>query len=139
MAEKATKTAPKAKKPAAKKAPAKTAAKKVTTKSTMAEEFSIIETGAKQYIVCVGDIIEVELLGNHEEGDKIEFDKVLMSEHGKDTTIGTPYIKGAKVKATFLGEKKGKKVTIIRYKAKSNRSRKVGGRKRNAIVQIDAI
>jgi len=110
---------------------------KETTKN---QEFAIIETGGKQYMVCVGDVVEVELLaGDLKEGDKIEFDKVLMVDDGKDASIGTPYIKGAKVKATYQGLKKGKKLTIVRYKAKSNRDRKIGHRQKYAQVKIEAL
>ncbi len=103
-------------------------------------EFAVIETGGKQYIVSVGDVLDVEILGGElKAGDTVEFEKVLMVDNGKDTTIGTPYIKGAKVKATFEGEKKGKKLTIIRYKAKSNRDRKVGHRQHYSRVKIESI
>ena len=113
------------------------APKKAVSKS---EEFAVIVTGGKQYIVSAGDVLDVELLnGDLKEGDTIEFDKVLMVDDGKDTTIGTPYIKGAKVKATYQGEKKGKKLTIIRYKAKSNRDRKIGHRQKYAQVKIESV
>ncbi|MCA9363929.1 50S ribosomal protein L21 [Candidatus Kaiserbacteria bacterium] len=103
------------------------------------QEFAVIETGGKQYVVSVGDIVDVELLGDLKEGDVVEFDKVLMTDNGTDTTIGTPYIDGAKVMATFQSEKKGKKLSIIRYKAKSNRHRKLGHRQRYAQVKIDSL
>ncbi len=112
-------------------------AKKATTaKST---EFAVIETGGKQYMVSVGDIVEVELLGDLKEGDKVTFDKVVMVDNGTDTTIGAPYIKGAKVTATYEGLKKGKKISIVRYKAKSNRDRKLGHRQKYAKVKIEAV
>ncbi|HEU4677122.1 MAG TPA: 50S ribosomal protein L21, partial [Candidatus Paceibacterota bacterium] len=60
-------------------------------------------------------------------------------DDGKDATIGMPYIKGATVKGTFEGVKKGKKITIVRYKAKSNRDRKIGHRQKHAAVRIEAI
>ncbi|MBX2866901.1 50S ribosomal protein L21 [Candidatus Kaiserbacteria bacterium] len=109
------------------------------TKKTTKDEFAVIETGGKQYMVSAGDVIDVELLGDLKEGDKVEFDKVLMVDNGKDTTIGDPYIKGAKVSATYQGEKKGKKLSIIRFKAKSNRDRKIGHRQHYARVQIEKI
>ena len=112
--------------------------KKETT--TQSSEFAVIETGGKQYMVSVGDVIEVELLsGELNSGDTVEFDKVLMVDNGTDTTIGAPYIKGAKVKATFQGVKKGVKLTIVRYKAKSNRDRKLGHRQKHAQVKIEAL
>jgi large subunit ribosomal protein L21 len=134
MAETKTKTT--VKKPAAKKAVAKKTAEKKVSKS---EDFAVIETGGKQYVVSVGDVLDVELMDEHKEGDKVVFDRVLMSDDGKNATIGDPYIKGAKVNATFLGEKKGKKLTIIRYKAKSNRDRRLGHRQHYAQVKIESI
>ncbi len=98
-------------------------------------EFAVIKTGGKQYIVAPGDVIEVELLGEHAEGDTIEFDEVLM----KGDTVGTPTVSGAKVTGTYQGLKKGKKLTIMRFKSKSNFYRKVGHRQKYAKVSIDKI
>ena len=134
----ATKEATTEKKPVAEKAAVKKAPAKKVEKE-LASDFAVIETGGKQYVVSVGDVIDVELLGEHEEGEKIEFDKVLMSDDGKSATIGDPYIKGAKVKATYVAFKKGKKLSIIRYKAKSNRDRKIGHRQKYSTVEITAL
>jgi large subunit ribosomal protein L21 len=115
----------------------KTATKKAIAKKS--EEIAVIMTGGKQYVVAVGDVLDVELLGGDlKEGDTVEFDKVLLMDNGKDATLGTPYIKGAKVTATYEGEKKGPKVEIYRYKAKSNRDRRVGHRQHYARVRIAA-
>ena len=100
--------------------------------------FAVIKTGGKQYVVREGDTLLVELMGNHEEGDTIEFDEVLMTDDGKTAKVGTPTT-GGKVKATYLGVKKGKKLTIVRYKAKSNRDRRIGHRQHYAEVKIDKI
>lgn len=126
-----------------KKAPAKTssktavkaAPKKVAKKNS--DEIAVIMTGGKQYVVSVGDILDVELLGGDlKAGDTVEFDQVLLVDNGKDATLGTPFIKGAKVTATYEGEKKGDKVSIYRYKAKSNRDRRIGHRQHYARVRI---
>ncbi|MEX0913185.1 MAG: 50S ribosomal protein L21 [Candidatus Paceibacterota bacterium] len=109
------------------------------TKKELSTDFAVIETGGKQYAVSAGDILDVELLGDFAEGDKITFDKVLLSDDGQAATIGTPYIDGAKVTATYLGLKKGPKITIVRYKAKSNRDRKIGHRQKYARVEITEI
>lgn len=111
----------------------------MATEKATNKDFAVIETGGKQYIVSAGDVVEVELLGEHAEGDKVEFDKVLMTDNGSSAKVGTPYLDGAKVKATFQGVKKGPKLSIIRYKAKSNRDRKIGHRQKYAQVKIDSI
>lgn len=117
----------------AKQAPAnKTEAKKTPANKG---DFAVIKTGGKQYVVSVGDVLDVEYLGEHAEGDTIEFDEVLMTSK----EVGTPTVKGAKVKAEFVAVKKGKKLSIIRFKAKSNRSRKIGHRQTHSRVEIISI
>lgn len=110
----------------------------MATTATTNDAFAVIMTGGKQYIVSAGDTLEVELLGDHKEGDKITFDTVLMTDDGVKATVGKPTTSG-KVMATYLGETKGPKLSIIRYKAKSNRDRKIGHRQHYAKVQIDTI
>lgn len=71
--------------------------------------------------------IEVERLGVP-EGDVVELDKVLfIGEDGK-ALIGNPVIGGAKVVATSLGEAKGDKVIVFRYKSKVRYRNKKGHR-----------
>lgn len=105
---------------------------------TKTTPFAVIATGGKQYVVREGDELEVELLGDHEVGATIEFDQVLLTDDGNKATVGTPTT-GGKVTATYLGEKKGKKLTIIRYKAKSNRDRRIGHRQKHAAIKITKI
>ena len=104
-------------------------------------EIAVILTGGKQYVVSVGDTLDVELLsplGALKEGDEIIFDQVLLVDNGSDTTVGTPTIPGAKVMARFVADVKGEKLTIVRYKAKSNRDRKIGHRQKYSKVTIEA-
>lgn len=110
----------------------------MATTATQTKPFAVIETGGKQYIVSAGDTLEVELLGDLKEGDTVTFDTVLMTDDGAASKVGTPYT-GAKVKATYLGLTKGPKLSIIRYKAKSNRDRKLGHRQKYAQIKIESI
>jgi large subunit ribosomal protein L21 len=107
-------------------------------KKTKEGAFAVIATGGKQYVVSVGDVLKVELLGEHQAGDKIEFDQVLLADDGATAKVGTPTT-GGKVKATYLGEKKGPKLTIVRYQAKSNRDRRIGHRQHYAEVKIESL
>ena len=83
-------------------------------------EFAVIQTGGKQYKVSVGDTVKIEkLVGEHKGGDKITFDKVLLVDNGRDTTIGTPFITGAKVEAELVEIGRAKKIIVVKYKPKS--------------------
>ena len=83
---------------------------------------AIIETGGKQYSVTEGSVIYVEKL-DVEEGKKVVFDKVLMS----NGVVGNPYVKGAKVEGVVLKNGKGKKLTIFTYKPNKTSTRKKQG------------
>jgi len=105
-------------------------------------EFAVIKTGGKQYKVSKGDIINIEKIKSEKEpkiGDKIMFDKVLIVDNGKDTTLGNPYIDGAKVVGILTDEGRGKKITVIRYKAKSRYFKKKGHRQPFFKVKIESI
>jgi large subunit ribosomal protein L21 len=114
-----------------------TKTKKITTESN---EFAVIFTGGKQYKVSVGDIIKIEKIeGDFKAGDKIVFDKVLLVDNGKDTTIGTPYIDGAKVESLFQKAGKGKTVKVVKFKQKSRYLKKNGHRQPFVEVKISSI
>ena len=106
----------------------------------MTETFAIIETGGKQYQVASGDVLTIEKLsGEPKVGSKVTFDKVLLVDDGKSTQIGDPYLKGASVEAEFLGEGKGKKINVLRFKSKSRYLKQKGHRQPFAEVKIAAI
>ncbi len=103
-------------------------------------EFAVIHTGGKQYKVAVGDSLKVEKLkGEFKAGDKVTFDKVMLVDNGTDTSIGTPYIDGAKVEAIFEKAGRAQKVMVIRYKQKSRYFKKNGHRQPYFQVKISAI
>lgn len=101
------------------------------TKNTT-EEFAIIQTGGKQYMVAEGELVKIEKLKPaadkeaYKVGDSVVFTDVLLVDNGSDTTIGDPFIKGAKVSAEITKIARNKKVVVIKYKAKSNYFKKRG-------------
>lgn len=103
-------------------------------------EFAVIQTGGKQYKVSVGDVIRVEKLGNDlKKGDKLSFDKVLLVDNGKDATIGTPYITGAMVEATFEKAGRAAKILVVKYKQKSRYLKRNGHRQPYSEIKINSI
>jgi large subunit ribosomal protein L21 len=138
MAEKEVKKTTKKPEKAAKTAGENTA-KNTTTKS---DDFAVIATGGKQYVVRNGDLLKVEKLpgdSKRKEGDKLVFDNVLLTDDGKTTTVGTPAVKGAKVEATLVADGRDKKLHVIRFRAKSRHFRKVGHRQPYTLVKITKV
>ncbi|MCL2400098.1 MAG: 50S ribosomal protein L21 [Defluviitaleaceae bacterium] len=100
--------------------------------------YAIIETGGKQYKVKEGDIITVEKL-NVDAGANYIFDKVLSVLNGDESTFGTPYLDGASVGASVIGDGKGKKVVVYKYKSKKNYHCKKGHRQPFTKLKIESI
>jgi large subunit ribosomal protein L21 len=100
--------------------------------------YAIIEIGGKQYKVAPKQTIEVERL-DVPEGDTVELGKVLFIGGDKDTLVGNPIIKGAKVLATSLGEAKGEKVIVFKYKSKVRYRRKTGHRQTHTKILVNEI
>ena len=96
---------------------------------------AVIKTGGKQYLVSPGDKIKVEKL-DAKEGKEIIFDQVLLLTKGRTIKIGTPLIKGAKVKAKVLEQGKAKKVIVFKYRAKKRYQKKMGHRQPYTQVEI---
>lgn len=100
--------------------------------------YAIIETGGKQYRVQEGDVIRVEKL-NIADGEKVNFDKVLLvAEEGK-LNVGKPYVDGAAVEGQIEGQGKAKKILIFKYKAKKDYRKKQGHRQPYTQVKIEKI
>ncbi len=145
-----TKTTPKKtevaeKKVTATKKPA-TTPKKVVKKAVkktevdMSKDYAIFETGGRQYGVQVGDTIKIEkLIGSYEEGSSVTFDKVLFVDNGADTTIGDPYIKGASIVCDIKSIARARKVSVVKYKAKSRYFKRNGHRQPFFELTITAI
>ncbi len=104
----------------------------------MTQNYAIVETGGKQYKVAPGQKINVDRLPCA-EGEDIELSRVLLIADDKDTVIGSPTIDGAKVVATCLGEAKGDKVIVFKYKPKVRYRRKKGHRQILAKLEIKEI
>ena len=99
--------------------------------------YAVIATGGKQYKVSEGDVIKVEKLGV-EAGQTYTFDKVLLVS-GDEVKVGAPTVEGATVEADVIGDTKGKKVIVYKYKRKTGYHKKNGHRQAYTQVKIDKI
>ncbi len=100
--------------------------------------FAVIETGGKQYKVAQGDILFIEKIDAEAEAT-VKFDKVLAVSDDNGFKVGAPYVKGASVEAKVVKQGKGKKLYIIKYKAKKNEKKKMGHRQLYTKVEITKI
>ena len=99
---------------------------------------AVIVTGGKQYTVAEGDVLYIEKL-NAEEESTVTFDQVLAVLDGEASKIGAPVVEGACVEAKVVKNGKGKKIHILRYKAKKGEKKKIGHRQPYTKVEITKI
>jgi len=101
--------------------------------------YAIVETGAKQYKVSKGAVLEVERLGL-KEGAEVKLDKVMFVSDKKDTSIGKPYIKGASVACVVVGEKRGVKTISFKYRRRrASSKKKIGHRQSYTVLKVKEI
>ena len=99
---------------------------------------AVIVTGGKQYTVAEGDVLFVEKL-NAEAEAVVKFEEVLGVLDGENSKIGAPVVEGAAVEAKVVKNGKGKKIHVLKYKAKKGEKKKIGHRQPYTKVEITKI
>ncbi len=100
--------------------------------------FAVIETGGKQYKVSEGDTLFVEKIDAEAE-QTVKLDKVLAVSDDNGFRVGAPYVSGAAVEAKVVKQGKGKKLYVLKYKAKKNEKKKMGHRQLYTKLEITKI
>ena len=100
--------------------------------------YAIVEIAGQQFKVAKDQQIFVHRLEG-KEGDKLTFDKVLLTEDKGKVTVGAPVISGTKVKATIVEHLKGDKVIVFKKKRRKGYQVKNGHRQYLTSIKIDSI
>jgi len=98
--------------------------------------YAVIKTGGKQQKVKAGDVIEVEKIVH--EGETVTFHPILVVDDDGKTHVGAEAAK-AVVTAKPLGEHKGDKVKIFKYRPKSGYARRGGHRQLLTMLEIEEV
>lgn len=97
--------------------------------------YAIFKDGGHQYKAEVGRKMLVELR-EAKEGDALDFEEVLLVGGEDGVVVGQPTVAGAKVSTKVLGEMKGPKVVIRKFRRRKNSRRKNGHRQRYTVVEV---
>lgn len=100
--------------------------------------YAIFEYKGKQYKAEKDALIQVDKTGE-EKGKKIDIDSVLLVSDGDKISVGTPYVKGAKVTVEVEEDFRDKKVLVFKYKAKKDYHRFIGHREEYTNVRVKDI
>lgn len=101
-------------------------------------QYAVIAHSGKQYKVAVGDTVAFDHIITAEPDTDITFSDVLFVADGDKRLVGTPTVT-ATVTGKVVGDQKGVKVRVAKFKAKA-RYRKVRGfRATQTVVAITGI
>jgi large subunit ribosomal protein L21 len=100
--------------------------------------YAVIESGGKQHRVELGSEIQVDRL-DVRPGDSITLDRVLLVADGEEAAVGQPVVDGATVSAQVLGQVRGEKIVVFKYKPKARTRVKNGFRAELTSLRITDI
>ena len=110
-------------------------ARRATTQR-MAEMYAIIRAGGKQAKVKEGDILDVERVKGRQE---LTFTPLLIVKDDGTVISDRRELEKAKVVAAVLGEHRGDKIDVFKYKAKTGYRRSQGHRQHYTTIEIKKI
>jgi large subunit ribosomal protein L21 len=99
--------------------------------------YAVIRAGGKQHKVAEGDVIQIEKVSG--DSKTLEFEPLLVVDDKGNTTSSKSDLAGAKVSAEVLGEEKGDKIKVFKYKNKTRYRRHNGHRQKYTAIRIAGI
>ena len=99
--------------------------------------YAVIKAGGKQQKVKPGDVIEVELVRGQQE-DGVTFSPLLVVDDDGKTHVGKE-LGRAVVTGKLVGEEKGDKVKVFKYRPKTGYAKTQGHRQMYTLVEIQDI
>lgn len=100
--------------------------------------YAVVEINGKQYRAEAGKSLSVDRI-EAAEGTDLSFETVLLVSGEAGVSVGSPYVKGASVKAVVESETKADKVIVFKYKPKKDYRRTQGHRQRYTVIQVKEI
>jgi len=99
--------------------------------------YAIVRSGGRQHKVAVGDVVEIDKVTD-EVGSSIELTPLLLVD-GESVTSQKDALAKVSVTAEVLGEAKGPKIHILKFKNKTGYRKRQGHRQKYTQVKITGI
>ena len=100
--------------------------------------YAVIKAKGKQYRVEPGKQVRVDRIEG-EAGAKVEFNEVLLIADGEDVKVGTPNVAGATVSAEIVGQVKGPKLVVFKFRRRKAYRKRTGHRQQYTTLKITRI
>ena len=100
--------------------------------------YAIAETSGQQFWFEVDKYYDIDRL-QAKEKDKITLEKVLLIKDKDDISIGSPFIKDAKIELEVVSHKRDKKIIVYKMRPKKKTRKKMGHRQELTRVMVKSI
>ena len=100
--------------------------------------YAIVDIAGQQFKVEKGQEVFVHRLEGN-EGDQMEFEKVLLVDNNGKVKVGKPVVKGAKVSVKIVSHLKADKVIVFKKKRRKGYQKSNGHRQQLSKVLIEEI
>ena len=100
--------------------------------------YAILKHGGHQYRVAAGDRLLVDRLAA-EIGSKVTLEPVLLVVDGDSAATGAGALAGAKVVATVVAHRRGRKLRVFTYKPKKRHRRTLGHRSQLTELVVEEV
>ena len=102
--------------------------------------YAIVEINGQQFKAEQGKKLFINHIREAEEGQTVEFDKVLLVDNEGAVTVGTPTVEGAKVVCEVINPLvKGDKVIVFKMKRRKCYRKKNGHRQQYTQVEVKQV
>ena len=99
--------------------------------------YAIVRNGGRQHKVAVGDVLDIDLV-SEEVGKTLSLQPLLVVD-GDTITSDAKALGKVSVTAEVVGESKGPKIRILKYKNKTGYKKRQGHRQRYTQVKVTGI
>jgi large subunit ribosomal protein L21 len=99
--------------------------------------YAIVRSGGQQHKVAVGDVIEIDKVAT-KPGETLSLPALLVVD-GDAVTSDAAALAKVDVQAEVVGDTKGPKITILKYKNKTGYRKRQGHRQKYTQVKVTAI
>ncbi len=100
--------------------------------------YAIVEIAGQQFKVEKDKKLFVHQLDAN-EGDTVDFEKVLLVDIDGKVAVGTPTVIGAKITAKVLAHVQGEKVIVFKKKRRKSYQKMNGHRQKFTQIQVETI
>ncbi len=100
--------------------------------------YALIEFAGKQFKVEEGSSIKVPYVDG-KVGSKVNFEKIIYMDDGKNKMVGTPIVDGVKIDGKIISHGRERKVVVFKFKRRKGYQKKNTHRQEYSILEVGKV